>query len=384
MQCAYGKHAFPGKMAVLAVGGGGGGGQLGGGGGGGFYSSNFGVVTGGMTFNVTIGAGGASFAYTGCSPAPQLSRGTAGTPTTIAGPDPSMSITAYGGGGGGGGNNPGRGGTFSPTPTGGIYYCPGTVLEGGGYGLPSAYIAAGPGGGAGVLISCQKSPTPTTVLGGYTCLTPMKGGNVILGTGLTGTMYLGAGGGGAFVGGGNSTLAPQSCNGPNRLTVGAGGTGAQWYDGSYYGGGGGGSSSGIYDLTQPPSGNQYLPSCSRYVGAGGAGGGGRGTYTYKCLTNPTAGGHKICQGSGGTPGTGGGAGGGVQTPGTNTITGGPGVAIFIYSNPKQLATGGNSIVNVTTLVSGTCGTLPAPYVPSVIGSGPYWIHKFTSPGTLIT
>lgn len=377
---AYGKSSFPGKMLILAVGGGGGGGSLGGGGAGGYLSTTAVCVAGNTPFTVTIGSGGQSFNFgSGC----RIVRGAPGTATIITGPTPTLSYTAYGGGGGASGASVCNGGTIAPTPYppagGGGVYCASPLLESPGYGI-SPY--SGSGGGAGISYICFRNPVTTTYPGGLATLTTQYGGSVVVGANLHGQNFLGAGGGGAKTAGGNSTIAPESCLGPNRLTIGHGGSGYQWYDGNYYAGGGGGSYGEIYTSCGPG----HFPNCSRYQGLGGVGGGGCGFYLIKCCTNPTSGGYRNFYGTGGTPGTGGGAGGGAEstpTSSTNTITGGPGVAIFIYSSPTQLATGGNSIVNTPTLSNNAC-VLPAPSIPTVVGGGPYWIHKFTTPGTFTT
>ena len=370
LNCAYGKDTFPGKLIILSVGGGGGGGQFGGGGAGAVSITAGGGIPGGTPYVVAIGAGGANFV----AKSPQQPA-VGGSSTTItrtlppAVPAVGTPVQVAGGGGAGAGPNPAgygpdSGGTspiypscYNPTPT----Y---TYYKGSGGG-GAAY--AGPGG----------NPAPIVGAGGASSLTPLFGGTATIGTGFTTQAFIGAGGGGALTKGGNSTLAPYSCQGPSRLSMGSGGNGIQFLDGQYYGGGGGGSFSQVYSNTPTP----FTRFPIAYQGSGGLGGGGKGAISY---ATPTAY-CNLCIGSGGGVNTGGGGGGDATSRpicSPNTFSGGSGIAIFIYSSPYQNATGG-TVSQVSSLTFSPC-TLPQPYVNCQIGAGPYWIHKFTTSGTFTT
>lgn len=376
LNCAYGKHAFPGNLLIMAVGGGGGGGPLGGGGAGAVYLGGCIGIPGGTPYVVAIGAGGANFVY-GTPQRAQAAVG--GSSTTItrtlppAVPAVGTPVQVAGGGGAGAAPNsanygPVSGGTspvypscYNPTPT----Y---TYYKGSGGG--GAAYAGAPNAPAG-------NPAPIVGAGGASWLTPLFGGTATIGTGFNTQAFIGAGGGGALTKGGNSTLAPYSCQGPSRLSMGSGGDGIQFYDGQYYGGGGGGSFGQVYTNTPIP----YSRFPIAYQGSGGLGGGGKGAISY---ITPTAY-CNSCIGSGGGVNTGGGGGGGaLSTPfcSPNTFSGGSGIAIFIYSSPHQIATGG-TVSQVSSLTFSPCA-LPQPFVNGEIGAGPYWIHKFTTSGTFTT
>ena len=155
-----------------------------------------------------------------------------------------------------------------------------------------------------------------------------------------GDPFRGGGGGGAGAAGGNGNS-------------GVGGIGIQSSingTATYYAGGGGGggcNAGGGQDATLP--------------GAGGLGGGGLGGYG-----GPDGSGSVATAGVAGTSGTGGGGGGGARvgqygvTPGGN---GGSGIVVAAYASPSQRATGGT----VTTYTSGGIT---------------YWVHTFTTSGTL--
>ena len=327
---AYGKSSFPGKMIVMVVGGGGGTAPAGGGGGaGGYRVSYLCNVSGSTPFTVTIGSGGS----TGTGPV----AGSPGSPTTIVGPPTYAVYTGYGGG------------------AGGSYYAPPTIIQGLGY--PGA--GAGAGGG------------------GYTCFNPGPGsasgglGNFPGGCALASCpshgVYVSGGGGGTTGGGYPGVFTNPS---PSGASAANGGAGIQFLDGNAYGGGGGGTQASTTGTGIP---NPY--TFGRPYGVGGLGGGGTGLHYIPSGSSGT-----IVRATSGTPGTGGGGGGGGY-PGLGGC-GGPGAAVFIYSSPTQLATGGDTITNQPTL------TFPQ-YYPAAgttprVGCGPYWIHKFTTPGTFTT
>jgi hypothetical protein len=155
-----------------------------------------------------------------------------------------------------------------------------------------------------------------------------------------GDPFRGGGGGGAGAAGGNG----NSGIGGIGIQSSINGT-ATYYAGG--GGGGGCNAGGGQDATLP--------------GAGGLGGGGLGGYG-----GPDGSGSVATNGVAGTSGTGGGGGGGArvgQYGVTNGGNGGSGIVIAAYASPSQRATGGT----VTTYTS---------------GGVTYWVHTFTTSGTL--
>ena len=321
--CAYGKSSFPGKLIVLAMGGGGAGSYQGGGGGaGGYHFTSLSCIAGSTSFAVTIGSGG--------STGPSV--GSPGTPTTIVGP---TTITGYGGG------------------AGGSYYAPPTITQGLGY--PGSGAGAGGGGYATI-------PGPGVGSGG---LGNFPGGCATATCSSHGVSV--SGGGGGTTGGGvpGSFVNPS----PSGASAANGGPGIQFLDGNTYGGGGGGSQA-TTTGSSPPIPPAY--TFGRPYGVGGLGGGGTGLH----YTPPGA----ITHATSGTAGTGGGGGGGGYP--ILGGCGGSGAAVFIYSSPTQLATGGDTITNQPTLSFSPY--YPAPSTIPQVGCGPYWIHRFTTPGTFVT
>ena len=251
LNCAYGKHAFPGNLIIMSVGGGGGGGQFGGGGAGAVSITECIGILGGTPYVVAIGAGGANFFYNTTPQQPAVG----GSSTTItrtlppAVPSPNPPVHVAGGGGAGAGPNPASYGSVSGG-TSPVYPTPCHIST------PTYTYYVGSGGGGAVYAGAPGAPAgnpaPIVGAGGASWLTPLFGGTATVGTGFITQAFIGAGGGGALTKGGNSTLAPYSCQGPSRLSMGSGGNGIQFLDGQYYGGGGGGSFTQVYTNTPTP------------------------------------------------------------------------------------------------------------------------------------
>jgi hypothetical protein len=176
----------------------------------------------------------------------------------------------------------------------------------------------------------------------------VSGGSGTAGQGFAGGIgrgdpFAGGAGGGAGAAGGNAGSG----------TGGVGGIGIQSSingTATYYAGGGGGGGS-----------NQSGGQDGQLPGAGGLGGGGYGGYG-----GPDGSGSVATSGVPGTNGLGGGGGGGArvgQYGSTSGGAGGSGVVIAAYASPSQRATGGT----VTTYTSGGIT---------------YWVHTFTTSGTL--
>jgi hypothetical protein len=240
------------------------------------------------------------------------------TGTFFANVSTSYSIVVGTGGTGGAGLNATNGGNSSAF---------GVTAIGGGYGGygPSYGVGSGGSGGGGAISSQAGSGTTGQgFAGGPGREDPFRGG--------------GGGGAGAAGGGGNS--------GTGGIGIQSSITGTATY---YAGGGGGGgcNAGGGQDATLP--------------GDGGLGGGGQGGFG-----GPDGSGSVATSGVAGTPGTGGGGGGGArvgQYGATAGGNGGSGVVIAAYASPSQRATGGN----VTTYTA---------------GGVTYWVHTFTTSGTL--
>jgi len=206
----------------LVVAGGGGAGKPGdnrsGGGGAGGLLTNYGGTaisfTGGITYTITVGAGGAGGT---------TNTGAQGANSVLSGSD-ITSITSIGGGGGGG-QTPttgGSGGGGGDTEAGAA----GTVGQGnaGGNGTPGGVAAGGGGGGAGAVGGNSSSST-----GG-------AGGNGLANS-ITGASVTYAGGGGGICE--NGTGGSGGSGGGGAGTGGAGGDGTA----NLGGGGGAGHSS---------------------------------------------------------------------------------------------------------------------------------------------
>lgn len=175
----------------------------------------------------------------------------------------------------------------------------------------------------------------------------VSGGSGTAGQGFGGGIgrgdpFSGGAGGGAGAAGGNA----GGVGGVGGIGVQSSITGTATY---YAGGGGGGGS------------NQSGGQDGQLPGAGGLGGGGYGGYG-----GPDGSGSVATSGVAGTAGLGGGGGGGArvgQYGSTSGGAGGSGIVIAAYASPTQRATGGT----VTTYTS---------------GATVYWVHTFTTSGTL--
>jgi hypothetical protein len=210
----------------------------------------------------------------------------------------------------------------------------GVTAIGGGYGggsnSPGGSFGGSGGSGGGTGIGGSVSGGSGTAGQGF-------GGGI-----GRGDPFAGGGGGGAGAAGGNA----GGVGGVGGIGVQSSITGTATY---YAGGGGGGGSN--------QSGGQdgVLP------GAGGLGGGGYGGYG-----GPDGSGSVATSGVAGTSGLGGGGGGSARVGQYGTTSGGPGgsgIVIAAYASPTQRATGGT----VTTYTSG-----------AIV----YWVHTFTTSGTL--
>jgi len=377
-------------LEYIVVGGGGAGGSIGyptpspangdkggGGGAGGFLtnegSTAFPVISG-VTYTVTIGAGGTVTSTTGA---------TSGANTTWndGGLGGANSVLAWGGGGGGGYANvtsfgvarphQGRDGNVS---TG--YRWGGNGASGGGGGGGWHW---GVDGGEAMLVPNIASANALYPLGvGYTYTyypapqipsppTPLARIGLQGNFGGTGGSYGTHGGGG---GGGAGGFGINALTGPANAYIGAdnaaGGIGRLGFDGNYYAGGGGGG----LQISSPT-----VSLGNTTVAAGGAGGGGNGALWVRpanplgwqaTQTNPAPTGFRQ---SAGTANRGGGGGGAVTNnsdpvnPNVTGLNGGSGVVILRY-----LAS--------TPDASGTTGS------PSLSTSGGYKYYTFTASGTI--
>jgi len=213
----------------LVVAGGGGSGKPGdnraGGGGAGGLLTNYGGTaisfTGGVTYTVTVGAGGAGGS---------TNTGTQGANSVLSGSD-ITTITAIGGGGGGG-QTPttgGSGGGGSDAESGAA----GTVGQGnaGGNGTPGGTAAGGGGGGAGAVGGNSSSSTGGAGGNGLansitgSSVTYAGGGGGICENGTGGSGGSGGGGAGDASNGGDGTANLGGGGGAGRTTSGDGGSG---------------------------------------------------------------------------------------------------------------------------------------------------------------
>ena len=200
----------------LVVAGGGGAGKpgdnRGGGGGAGGLLTNYGGTaisfTGGVTYTVTVGAGGAGGS---------TNTGTQGSNSVLSGSD-ITTITSIGGGGGGG-QTPttgGSGGGGSDAESGAA----GTVGQGnaGGNGTPGGTAAGGGGGGAGAVGGNSSSSTGGA--GGNGLANSITGSSVTYAGGGGGICENGTGGSGGSGGGGAGT---NGAGGDGTANLGGGG-----------------------------------------------------------------------------------------------------------------------------------------------------------------
>lgn len=270
---------------ILLVGGGGGGGKNGGcegggGGGGGMivHLKNF-KLKSKVTYNITVGQGGAK------SPGEKSDTmfGSNGGRTMISTLNQSEYVRAEGGGGGG----PGK--SNNGEVWGAVWDVP-NAASGGSGGGGSAF---GGGGGGGFKLNADKPDSKI----GYNFEYNVYGNNG------GGANHLGGGGGG---GGAGSNGA-----GPNGNSGGKGGDGVNIpiFDNNYYGAGGGGSTGN----SCPPS--NWASPTGHPAGKGGRGGGGDG------------GARAVTNGKDGLPHTGSGGGGSSYEYAGN---GGSGIVIIKY------------------------------------------------------
>ena len=219
-------NTYSADMLVIAGGGGGGAHYYAGGGGAGGYRTSTQSITGGATYSITVGDGGAGSGVISTT-------GGYGSNSSISGTGITTITSTGGGGGGAGGGAPGQG------------------HDGGSGGGNSTYITSAGGSGN----------TPST--------SPSQGNNGGSGGGTGGTGIGGGGGGGASAVGGNQIVGSPA-------TAGSGGNGtASSITGSSVtraGGGGGASFTAISGTvnTGGGGGGQGQP------GGGGAGNGGKG------------------------------------------------------------------------------------------------------------
>jgi len=234
---------------LIAAGGGGGGSDMGGGGGAGGYLSGTALVTPGLSYTISVGAGGA-----GAPAGTYQNKGINGNDSTIG----RLVITSVGGGGGGSeygggpyqaGASGGSGGGAAGGSASGGAGTSGQGYPGGGNG--GVWYMGGGGGAGGVGAGSGGVAT-----GGIGIQNSILGTNYYWCGGGGGAGYSVNGGtGGAGGGGGGAVGSP---NGGSGITTGAtGGGGATVTQantpggnaGQYTGGGGGGGSH--YNLTNP-------------------------------------------------------------------------------------------------------------------------------------
>jgi hypothetical protein len=235
---------------LIVAGGGGGGSDMGGGGGAGGYLSGTALVTSGLSYTISVGAGGA-----GAPPGNYQPKGSNGNDSTFG----RLAITSTGGGGGG--SEYGNSATYSGNPggSGGGAACQvgsiggsGTSGQGypGGNGGGSYY--GGGGGGAGG----AGAGSGGAANGGIGVQNSILGTNYYWAGGGGGSGYTINGGvGGAGGGGGGAISGNAGGSGINAGSPGGVGSTVTQANvpggnaGQYTGGGGGGGSH--YNLTNP-------------------------------------------------------------------------------------------------------------------------------------
>jgi hypothetical protein len=262
------------------------------------------------------------------------------------------------------------------------------IVAGGGGGGTSVF-ASGAGGGAGGLLTGSFFANVST---SYSIVVGSGGGVGVSGTNSSGfgVTAIGGGHGGGNVNppSGNFSGGSGGSGGGSAIDNSAGsGTAGQGFAGSigrgdpFQGGGGGGAGGAS---TRPNGGigvqSSITGTATYYAGGGGGGGsnqsggqdgqlpgpGGAGGGGYGGYGGPDGSGSVATSGVAGTSGLGGGGGGGArvgQYGYTSGGAGGSGVVIAAYASPTQRATGGT----VTTYTSG-----------AIV----YWVHTFTTSGTL--
>lgn len=262
------------------------------------------------------------------------------------------------------------------------------VVGGGGGGGTSVFASAGGGGAGGILTGSFYANVSTS----YSIVVGSGGSAGVSGTNSSGfgVTAIGGGHGGGNVNppSGNFSGGSGGSGGGSAIDNSAGsGTAGQGFAGStgrgdpFQGGGGGGAGG----ASTRPNGGVGISSsingtATYYAGGGGGGGsnesggqgatlpgpGGLGGGGYGGYGGPSGSGSVSTNGVAGTANTGGGGGGGARVDQygyTSGGAGGSGVVIAAYASPTQRATGGT----VTTYTSG-----------GIV----YWVHTFTSSGTL--
>jgi hypothetical protein len=266
------------------------------------------------------------------------------------------------------------------------------VLGGGGGGGTSVFAAGGGGGAGGLLTGTFFANVSTS----YSIVVGSGGSAGVSGTNSSGfgVTAIGGGHGGGNVNPPNGTLSGGSGGsggGSSQDNSAGSGTAGQGFAGGlgrgdpHRGGGGGGASQVGFSGSNGGAGGSGISSSitgtsifyagggggggqnqgggqdATLPGAGGLGGGGQGGFG-----GPDGSGSVATDGVSGTAGLGGGGGGGAriyQYAYTTGGNGGSGVVVAAYASPSQRATGGT----VTTYTSGGIT---------------YWVHTFTTSGTL--
>jgi len=268
------------------------------------------------------------------------------------------------------------------------------IVAGGGGGGSSVFASAGGGGAGGLLTGTFFANVSTS----YSIVVGSGGGVGVSGTNSSGFGVTAIGGGhgggnvnppnGSFFGGSGGSGG----GGAATSTQGGSGTSGQGFAGGggrtdpFSGGGGGGAGAAGTNATgQGGTGGIGIQSsingtATCYAGGGGGGGsnesggqggmlpgpGGNGGGGQGGFGGPDGSGSVATSGVAGTAGLGGGGGGGArvgQYGYTSGGAGGSGIVIAAYASPTQRATGGT----VTTYTTGGIT---------------YWVHTFTTSGTL--
>jgi hypothetical protein len=268
------------------------------------------------------------------------------------------------------------------------------IVAGGGGGGTSVFASAGGGGAGGLLTGTFFANVSTS----YSIVVGSGGGVGVSGTNSSGFGVTAIGGGhgggnvnppnGSFFGGsggsggGGAAASNQGGSGTSGQGFAGGGGRTDPFSG---GGGGGAGAAGATATGQGGAGGVGIQSsingtATFYSGGGGGGGsnesggqggmlpgnGGDGGGGQGGFGGPDGSGSVATSGVAGTAGLGGGGGGGArvgQYGSTSGGAGGSGIVIAAYASPSQRATGGT----VTTYTSGGIT---------------YWVHTFTTSGTL--
>jgi hypothetical protein len=238
------------------------------------------------------------------------------------------------------------------------------IVAGGGGGGYESFQGSGGGGAGGLLTGTFFANVSTS----YSIVVGSGGGVNSQGANSSGFSVVAIGGGSGAgnnpssinggSGGGKCTRDNPSENfGPGSGTLGQGFAGSSGIS-QYVGGGGGGASQTGQGINGGAGIQSSITGTATFY-AGGGGGGDR-----QAGLGGTGGSGGGGTRSVGTPNTGGGgAGGGSDPGGYGGGAGGSGVVIAAYASPSQRATGGT----VTTYTSGGIT---------------YWVHTFTTSGTL--